>query len=279
MTATLERLVRYPVKSLDPEEVDEARLADRGALAGDREFAVVDAPADAAHDPAAASVSGDGDYVNGKRTRAVHRLRSSVDRERGTLSLRVHGEDETHTFDLGDRTALNEWLSDYFGTPVSVRREAAGGYPDDRDSSGPTVVSAATLRETASWFSGVDAGEMRRRLRPNLVVGGVPAFWEDRLYADRGDVVRFTVGGVRFEGVSPCARCVVPSRDPDTGAETEGFRETFIEKRRETRPPWLASDRFDHDYRLMVNTRVPESEWGKTLSVGDPVEILGTVPE
>jgi hypothetical protein len=279
MSGTLEAIYRYPIKSLDAESPSSVRIADCGALAGDREYAIVDRPADASFDPSTASVAGSGDYVNAKRTRAIHRLRSSVDSEAGTVRLSVRGEDGARTFDLGDRAELNAWLSDYFGRPVSVRREPSGGHPDDRSASGPTVVAAATLREVASWFDGVDPTGVRRRLRPNLVVAGVPAFWADRLYADRGEVVRFDVGGATLEGVSPCARCVVPSRDPDTGAETEGFRERFVERRRATRPEWLDSDRYDHDYRLMVNTRVPEAEWGARLAVGDRVEIRGSVPE
>jgi uncharacterized protein YcbX len=307
MTPTLERIAVHPVKSLDPEPRERVKLTERGALAGDREYAIVDAPADAQHDRATASVGGDGDYLNGKRTDAVHRLRSSFDPETRTLTLRVQGDDEVHEFDLGtdssspdagnrsadpdgspddaandsaaDRAALNDWLSDYFGQRVSVRREPAGGYPDDDHAPGPTVVSTATLREVASWFPDVDLPEMRRRFRASLEIGGVPAFWEDRLYADRGEVVAFEIGDVRFEGVTPCARCVVPARDPDTGEPTDGFRETFLERREATLSEWAESDRLDHYYQLMVNTRVPESEWGAEIAVGDEVRIVGTRPE
>ena len=280
MTPTLERITVHPVKSLDPETRESARLARRGALVGDREYAIVDGPAEEAHDPETASVSGNGDYVNGKRTAAVHRLRSSFDSEARTLALRIHGEDDERTFDLdADRSALNDRLSDYFDRPVSVRREPAGGYPDDRDASGPTVVSTGTLREVASWFPAIDEDGVRRRFRASLEIGGVPPFWEDRLHADRGEVVAFEIGGVRFEGVRPCARCVVPTRDPDTGEATPGFRETFLERREATLPEWADSERLDHYYRLMVNTRVPESEWGAELSVGDEVRFGGVRSE
>lgn len=279
MSPTLERIAVHPVKSLDPETRETATIGDRGGLTGDREYAIVDAPPDADHDPESASVSGDGDYLNGKRTAAVHRLRSSFDPDGPALALRVQGEDESREFDLDDRSGLNDWLSDYFGQRVSVRRESAGGYPDDRNASGPTVVSTATLREVASWLPDVDLAGARRRFRASLEIGGVPPFWEDRLYADRGEVVAFEIGDVRFEGVNPCARCVVPTRDPDTGEETEGFRETFLEKREETLPEWVDSDRFDHYYRLMVNTRVPRSEWGEEISVGDEVRTLGVREE
>ncbi|WP_254545158.1 MOSC domain-containing protein [Halomarina pelagica] len=272
--AELRRIATHPVKSLDPVERETARLVEHGALDGDREYAMVAAPADAPHDPETASVGGRGDYVNGKRTALVHRLRSTVDPDAGTLTLREHGTGEPLTFDLDDRSALNAWLSDYFGEPVSVRRRPAGGFPDDRQYAGPTVVSTATLREVASWFD-FDLDSARRRFRANLEIGGVPAFWEDRLYADRGEAVAFRVGEAELLGVNPCQRCVVPSRDPDTGEGTPGFRETFIRRRRATRPEWLDSDRYDHDFRLMVNTSVPERQWGTTLRVGDEVEVLG----
>ena len=273
-TPELRRLTTYPVKSLDPADHESARV-EHGTLAGDREYAMVAKPVDAPHDPASASVGGRGDYVNGKRTAAVHRLRSSVDREAGTVRLREQGTDETRTFPLDDPGGLNDYLSDYFGEPVSVRHEPRGGYPDDREFDGPTLVSTATLREVASWFD-VSLDSARRRFRANLEVDGVPAFWEDGLYADRGEAVAVRVGDVELLGLHPCRRCVVPSRDPDTGVETPDFRETFLRERERTRPPWLDSERFEGDFRLMVNTRIPESEWGGTLSVGDSVEVLGT---
>ncbi|OYR61678.1 MOSC domain-containing protein, partial [Halorubrum ezzemoulense] len=67
------------------------------------------------------------------------------------------------------------------------------------------------------------------------------------------------------------------SRDPDTGAEIDGFRERFVRKRRETLPEWTASDRFDHDFRLMVNTVVEERSWGDVLAVGDEVTVDGVM--
>jgi hypothetical protein len=256
----LARIAVYPVKSLDPHDLDAATVRERGGLSHDREFALID---------------GDGAYVNGKRERAVHRLRSSFDPEAWTLSLREYDEEAEETFSLDDPGAIAAWLTDYFGYGVSVVRDDAGGHPDDTDAAGPTVVSTGTLDAVAGWFD-LDRGREGafRRLRPNLVVDA-PPFWEDRLYAstDRERVVPFSVGGVEFEGVNPCQRCVVPSRDPDTGDELEGFRERFIERRRETLPPWAGEAWFDHYFRLMVNTRVPPTSVGATVAVGERVEV------
>jgi uncharacterized protein YcbX len=254
---TLSAVLVYPVKSLDPVALDRAAVRGAGGLSSDREYAIVDA---------------DGASVNGKREPATHRLASTFDPATGELTLGPREADERVTFTLPDeRDVASEWLSAYFGYEVTLERDASGGFPDDTHASGPTVIAAATLEAVADWFDGIDAAEMRRRLRPNLVVEGVEPFWEDRLYADRDSVVAFDVGDVRFEGVNPCQRCVVPTRDPDTGVETERFRERFVARRRETLPDWADRDWFDHHFRLMVNTRVPRETVGSVVQVGAPV--------
>ena len=102
--------------------------------------------------------------------------------------------------------------------------------------------------------------------------GRLPAFWEDRLYGvDERSVVRFRIGEVNFEGSNPCARCPVPARDPQTAADLVGFQKRFSDLRRETLPPWAPAARFDHFYRLAVNTRVAPTETGKLLRLGDGV--------
>jgi len=253
---TVERIRTYPIKSLDGAERERAELVSGGCLAGDREFAVVD---------------DDGEYVNGVRTDAVHGLTTAVDRDAGTVRIGERGADERREFDLDDRTGLGDWLSDYFGFDVTVVRDETGMV--DRPDRGPTVITTATLREVASWFDGVSADGVRRRFRANVEVSGVPAFWEDALYTGDGRRA-FEIGDVRFEGDGPVARCVVPTRDPDTGERTEGFQEAFVERRDATLPEWAPPERFDHYYKLMTNTRVPESEWGEAFSVGDPVRVL-----
>ncbi|RRJ29220.1 MOSC domain-containing protein [Halocatena pleomorpha] len=274
MSPELVAVRRYPIKSLDPESCERARLVEGGRIELDREYAIVDRPATAPHPDH--DVSGSGGYLNGKRTDAVHRIRSSFDPDTNTVTLWTTGSNRREQFDMGDRTALNAWLSEYFRQAVSVRRTDAGGYPDDRVASGPTVISTATLRTVASWFPDIDVEEMRRRFRANLEIGGVPAFWEDRLYADHGEYVAFRIGDVRFQGINPCQRCVVPTRDPDTGERTPEFRTTFVDRRQQTLPAWVSRDRFDHYYRLMVNTRVPDDERYGHIAVGDPIEILRT---
>jgi hypothetical protein len=264
----IDRIRVYPVKSLDPMAVETATVLPDGGLSADREWAIVDA---------------DGDYVNGKRERAVHRIRSRYDPETTTLWISLPEWDGERSYVLSspsDRAAVTDALSAYFGYEVAVRHDETGGFPDDTAAAGPTVISTATIHEVAGWFDGIDPEGMRRRLRANLEVDGVPAFWEDRLFAGSGEVVGFELRGddgrsVPFEGVNPCQRCVVPSRDPETGAETPGFRETFMRRREATLPDWSGGDRFDHYFRLMVNTRVPPAAVGRRVAVGDALCRLG----
>jgi uncharacterized protein YcbX len=278
-------LVAYPLKSCDGVAVDRAAIGPEGALRGDRSYALVEAGVD----PETASVGGGGGYVNGKSEPAVHRLRAEYDLAGPTDATptavtlsrpeteRVSADERTFALpDEGD--ALAEWVGEYLGYAVDLVRDPAGGFPDDRAAHGPTIVSRATLETVASWFDAVaDATEMRRRLRPNVILDDCPAFFEDRLFADHGEGVRVAVGDTELIGVNPCQRCVVPSRNPDTGDEIADFRETFVRKRRETLPAWTDGDRFDHDFRLMVNTVVEERAWGDAVAVGDAVTVKGVV--
>jgi len=265
-TPYLARIAVHPIKSLDPVEREGAAIVANGGLEHDREYAMLDE---------------DGRYVNGKRTADVHRIRSTYDEAIETVTVRreTDSEDAAERFDLeADRKALDDWLSDHFGYSVHIARDTNGGYPDDTTLSGPTLISTGTLREVASWFDGLDEHQMRLRLRANLEIGGVPPFWEDRLYSDRDHEIAFQIGDVTVRGANPCQRCIVPVRDPHTGEEYPDFQQIFIENRERTLPEWADRTRFDHYFRLMLNTKIPRQEWGSELAVGDELEIVDERP-
>jgi uncharacterized protein YcbX len=256
----LARISLYPVKSLDPITVPDAAVVATGALEHDREFALFD---------------DDGKFLNGKRTPLVHGLRAAVDYATGGLCLEVRRTGQARQFHLpDDQAAVDGWLGAYFGRAVTLRRDTGGGFPDDKNALGPTVISTGTLEAVASWFPGLSVESARVRFRANLEIGGVPAFWEDRLFGDAETVVPFRIGGVTFHGINPCQRCVVPPRDPDTGEAIPEFSQIFRERREATLPEWANRSRFNHFYRLAVNTRAPASEAGKILRAGDEVELL-----
>ncbi len=258
----LARISIFPVKSLDAVGVSTARVLGSGALADDRRFAIVDSS---------------GQFVNGKRNPRVHLLRSTFDPLNQTLQLTAPKGVPSRAFHVeSDKRALEQWLGEFFGFPVSFRENGGVGFPDDLESPGPTLVSTATLRAVADWF-GLTLDQTRARFRTNLEIDGVPPFWEDRLYGQRGTMVRFRLGSVVFDGINPCQRCVVPSRDQQTGADTKDFAKRFVELRRKFLPDWAETTRFDHFYRLAINTRLVDQKPGQRLQVGDLVELIGPV--
>src|SRR6266850_94947 len=178
----------HPIKALDPVPVKEARIGPGGGLELDRAWALY---------------SADGQWVNGKRTPAVHLIRAVYAPDVSAVTLSVPGDRRgipTSTFAFpADTAGAAEWFSAYFEEQITIRYSLEG-FPDDSIASGPTIVSAASLDAVSTWF-----------------------------------------------------------------------QKRFSELRRAHLPSWSPSQRFDHFYRLATNTRVPPSESGKTLRVGDPV--------
>jgi len=265
----------HPIKSLDPVSVHEARIGPGGGLEHDRAWALF---------------SVDGRWVNGKRTATMHLIRATYAPDLSSVTLAVPGDRRniparTVPFPSGAEDAA-EWFSVYFEQQILVRH-APEGFPDDTIANGPTIISTASLQTVTDWFPGLTLDAVRQRFRTTLEIddpdaaakaasanGHLPAFWEDQLYGeDERSVVRFRIGEVHFEGSNPCARCPVPARDPQTAADLAGFQKRFSDLRRETLPPWAPAARFDHFYRLAVNTRVAPTETGKTLRLGDPLQI------
>jgi uncharacterized protein YcbX len=253
----------HPIKALDPVHVKEARIGPGGGLELDRVWALC---------------SVDGQWVNGKRTAAVHLIRASYAPDLSSVILSVPGDrrkipERTFAFPANTEDAA-EWFSVYFEQQILVRHSPSG-FPDDSIANGPTIVSTASLQSVCGIFPGMTIDDARQRFRTTLELDGVPAFWEDQLFAEeeRGSV-RFRIGEVHFEGSNPCARCPVPPRDPQTGVIIPGFQKQFSDYRRTHIPAWTPEARFDHYYRLATNTRVAPSESGKILRLNDPLVLL-----
>jgi uncharacterized protein len=275
--ARLVNIRLHPIKSLDPVSVTEARIGPAGGLELDRAWALYTL---------------DNRWVNGKRTAAMLRVRAAFAPDLTTVTLSVPGDSRripARTFAFPqDNEAAAEWFSVYLEQQIVVRH-SRNGFPDDTDAHGPTIVSTASLQAVSDWFPGITLAEVRRRFRTTLEIDApdaalttapgssnghaqLPAFWEDRLYGPANTyAVRFRIGDVNFEGSNPCARCSVPPRDSYTGEDNTGFQKRFSDLRREHLPAWACAERFDHFYRMAVNTRVPLTEAGKILRVGDPV--------
>jgi len=257
-TPRLANIRLHPIKSLDPVHVNEARIGPGGGLEHDRAWALY---------------SADGQWVNGKRSPAIHLIRAAFAPEINAVTLSVPGDRRkipTKTFSFpSDTAAASQWFSTYFEQPITVRHSPEG-FPDDNIANGPTIISTASLETICGVFPGMTVEDARLRFRTTLEIDGVPALWEDQLFGEEErSVVRFRMGEVNFEGSNPCARCAVPPRDPRTGEIIPSFQKRFSDFRRANIPAWTPEARFDHYYRLATNTRVASAESGKTLRVGD----------
>ena len=218
-----------------------------------------------------------GNVVNAKRTAKIQQLRSQFDFSLSQLLITIQTDDGTsQTFNLHTELIDSaKWLSNFLGFPVSLIENSVNGFPDDLAAYGPTIISTATLETVCTWFPGLDLAEARRRFRTNLELSGVPPFWEDRLFAASGEVVEFQLGDIRCDGINPCQRCIVPTRNSLTGEISPKFQKIFVQQRRQTLPIGVTRSRFDHFYRLGINTRIPLSEVGKFLDIGDLVVVNG----
>ncbi|MGB8852792.1 MAG: MOSC N-terminal beta barrel domain-containing protein [Pirellulales bacterium] len=274
---TLDRITVYPVKSLDGVDRTEAVVLPSGALEHDRRWQLTDI---------------DGRVLNAKRSPLFHAIRAEFDLAARLVTLSIDplafaaraipGVERlaslaADTFPLvpGPDGPCG-WLSEAFATAVLLLERADGGFPDDREAPGPTLVSTASLEEVARWF-GFDLAEARRRFRANLEIGGCDAFWEDTLasparpdvpslfdlppdlladpYADLPPLEprEFTIGAARFRATNVCRRCVVPSRNSRTGAVTTAFRDAYEARRARAMRPDVETAAWRTLYRLGVN--------------------------
>jgi uncharacterized protein len=269
-TAWLANIRLHPIKALNPVGVPEARIGPNGGLELDRVWALF-----SAHDESTPSRS-HRSLINGKRTAAIHHILAEYDPGVTMVTLSVSADSPEHRGSNTTRFAFPSdyeraasWFSDYFGEKVIVRY-IPEGVPDDGLATGPTIVATASLQAVCDLFPEIDLHQTRERFRSTLEIDGVPAFWEDQLFGeDENYAVRFKIGDVAFEGSNPCARCPVPPRNPRTGEDLIGFQKKFADMRRASLPDFSPSTRFDHFYRMATNTRIPGTEQGKLLRVGD----------
>ena len=211
----------------------------------------------------------EGNFINGKSNALVHSLRSAVNFENETISFRPVVETTWKHFHLKkERSAIESFLTDYFGIKTSLLHNQTGRFMDIPDISGVTILSTASLQEVSAWFDNMNLDETRKRFRATIEIEGVPAFWEDHLFSKEGRVIEFKIGDVTLFGMSPRARCVVPTRNPETGEVTHAFPKSFARHRASSLPEWSNLEEYGHNYYLTVNCYIPATEIGKTIETG-----------
>jgi uncharacterized protein YcbX len=264
-TGTISRINIYPIKSLPGVTVASSDVLGSGALKWDRRLALVEP---------------NGEFVNLKRVPELHQIRADFQLDIPSVRLWTEHSVTARTFHLDDdRESLGDFLTCLLNRQVGIVDNPRAGFPDDPDAGGPTIVSVATLQAVADLFPEMTLEQTRWRFRTNIEVKGVPAFWEDRLFASKHERHAFQIGGVTFGGVKPCQRCVVPSRHPVTGETAQAFATIYAALRKAMLPEWTNLKRFDHYYRLATNTVLLDRGDEGVIRTGDSITLSAPVEQ
>lgn len=257
----------YPVKSLRGADASSVQVRPYG-LAGDRRWIVVDADrkfVTIRECPAMLGVRAETSaeglifHVRGRRAFAVALPPAAAP----TVMVRIWNDTVPAKLLEGDGGAL---LSEALGRPVALAHladptarpvEAAYGRAGDHvsfaDAFPLLLASRASLMDLERRLGHSLAME---RFRPNVVIEGGEPWAEDRWR-------RIRIGGVDFRVAKPCARCAIPTRDPETGAELADGEPLRA----------LAAFHRGAGGKIMFGQNlIPDG--GGALSVGDPVEII-----
>jgi uncharacterized protein len=155
-----------------------------------------------------------------------------------------------------DRKVRLVWLDD----PTRRAVEPGYGQPGDTVSFADgyplllaNIGSLAVLNDLIAESESAEGPLPITRFRPNLVIGGAPAWAEDG-WTGR----RIRVGGVTFRVPKPCGRCVVTTTDQESG-----------ERGRE--PLHTLGRHRNVDQSLLFGANLIPDARG-TVRVGDPVE-------
>jgi hypothetical protein len=214
----------YPVKGLYRLDHDAARVQPWG-LAGDRRFMLID--------------DSDAMLTQRQEPRLTQLRPSYVDGQLvvstpGRPDLRVTpapGElVDTAVWDTPVRATLvgeaaDRWLSEALDRKIRLvylddpTRRPVSRSDEDRvsfaDGYPLLLTNSASLDMLNDWIAegGSDEGPLpMNRFRPSVVVSGAPAWAEDGWVGRR-----IRIGAVTFRAPKPCARCVVPTTDQETG--------------------------------------------------------------
>jgi uncharacterized protein len=249
----------YPVKSLDGIAVSQATILASGALEGDRSFAICDEA---------------GEFVNTKRNSGVHFLRLSFDIKNRMAGLKIQDTEQEIFFHVDrERPGIEDWLSNYFGFPVKLIENLLTGFPDDTAAPGPSIISTETIAEVASWFPRVSVNEMRHRLRANIEIGDVPAFWEDQLFPEANEVVSLKIGTVIFEAINRGHPCIRSARNYAGKTAEPNFQNLLKAKQKEIMADLVKRGPVNNFSRLIVSMRFSAQAAGKIVHIGDEVQI------
>ena len=207
---TVSQLAIAPVKGMRLQCTSEVQLGQHG-VTGDREFLVI---------------GENGELLLTGRTPALLQIEPAWDRVRNVLMLGFPDGDVVQdrpapgapaTTRMYDGREIPGWiipgplgaaLSDYLGQPVHLFKRAPEHIGNDDQP--VTLMSQASLQALATQFNGTAPDP--RRFRMTITIAGTDP-WAEHTW--RGQKV--TIGDAILRVIAPVPRCVVTTRNPESG--------------------------------------------------------------
>ncbi len=265
----------HPVKGMRAVDLPRARIDARGA-AGDRRWLVTDE---------------DGVFLTQRTCQALAKVTAApegddlvlscegrkltVARPSGARRAVTVWSDTVEAADAGEEAA--GWLSETLGRPARLyymddqgERTTSGRWgpkkPVSFADAYPILVTTSASLDALNEAVAANGGERvpMRRFRPNIVIEGTDPWAEDFWKTIR-------IGGIDFDLVKPCDRCVVTTLDQSTGEKKGREPLKTLHKIRRSAHPDLP------DVALFGWNASPRGQG--ELSVGDTVEIVEERPE
>ena len=211
MPVTVSRLAIAPVKGMRLQRTTEVQLGHHG-VTGDREFMVI---------------GEDGKLVQTGQTPALLHIEPTWDRVRNILTLGFPDGDVVQdasvpgapaTTRMYDGREIPGWivpgplgaaLSGYLGRPVHLFKRAPEHIGNDDQP--VTLMSEASLHALAAEFNGTAPDS--RRFRMTITITGTDA-WAEHAWGGQ----KVIIGEVMLRVIAPVPRCVVTTRNPESGA-------------------------------------------------------------
>jgi len=257
MAGSISWIYVAPVKGFALSSRDEVQLGPSG-VADDRRFHLI---------------GDNGRLLNGKQLAPLVQIAPTWVEESRFLSLRFpNGEEVAGVIELGETVATNfygrrevegrvvegpwaEAISQFVGRPLRLVQPVEPGAGRDRRPASVSLLSAASL-ERLRLEGELDERPDARRFRMLFGIEGTEAHEEDAWIGRRlriGDAVVDVQGNV--------GRCIVTSRNPDTGARTIPTLDILAEYR----------------HGVRTTEALPFGVWGSVVEPGrvrlsDPVE-------
>jgi uncharacterized protein YcbX len=247
----IERISRYPVKGLSPEDLAEVLLAPGQGLPHDRRFAF--AQGDSPFDPADPKWLPKRNFACLMANAVVARVAAAYDPEANTLLLRAEARPPLLA-DLGaeaGRAAAAAWMTDLLGAeargPMRLAEVPGHAFTDIPDK----AVSIIGLASVAALSEKAGMALDPLRFRANILVAGAAPFaefdWVGR---------EITLGGARLRVFKRTQRCAATEVNPETAE-------------RDARPPkWLLQHYGHAD--MGIYAQVLE---GGRVALGDPLQL------